>query len=272
MGYTPHDVKLCDILVNTASHTVICTDLLYDNYGNLVFIEISEATTPLCRRLLWHVDDEFYNKWIKTYKLCRYRHIDDIPYEEKDYVNVRDEFKKIKILDYALMPEYGNKYNYTVSSTKGKCHILKKGFSKAIVKLNNEIIETIPINDSSTSFSFDRSKTGYLEMYLEDANGNKSESVYGCVVQASVSVINSSKYDKGELEISYTGSSGKPCYIQFGAGQTEFCRLDGKGRSTILSDTSAIIKFTASRASQSIRVAYKNEYGTYYSPTISFKI
>lgn len=269
--YTPYDVKLCDILVNTASHTVICTDLLYDSYGNLVFIEISEAVTPLCRRLLWHVD-EFYDRWIKTYRLCRYQHIDNIPYEKKDYVNVRDEFKEIKILDYALMPEYGNKCNYTVTATKGKCHILKKGFSKAVVKLNDEIIDTISINDSSTSFSFDRSKIGYLEMYLEDDNGNKSESVYGCVVQATVSIINSSKYNKGELEISYTGSSGKPCYIQFGSGQTEFCRLDGKGRSTILSDTSAIIKFTASRASQNIRVAYKNEYGTYYSPIVSFEI
>lgn len=270
-NYTPYDIKLCDILVNTASHTVICTDILYDTYGNLMYIEISEAVTPLCRRLLWTVD-EFYDKW-GTYRLCRYQHIDDIPYEKKDYVNVSNEHDEIKIFDCSLMPEYGDKYNYTrKANAQGKVHILKKGYTKAIIKRDGSIVDTITISDSTKYFNFSLATAGYLEMYLEDDNGNVSESVYGCVVSASITVTDSSQYDNGTLGVSYTGTSGIPRYVQFGTGQTEFCRLDGKGRSTIHNETSATLSFVPARASKNVRVAYKNEYGTYYSPTVAFTI
>lgn len=271
-NYTPYDVKLCDILVNTASHTVICTDLLYDTYGNLMYIEISEAVTPLCRRLLWTVD-ECYDKWIKTYRLCRYQHMDGIPYEKKDYVNVGNEHDEIKIFDCSLMPEYGDKCNYAQkSNAQGKVHILKKGYTKAIIKRDGSVIDTIAISDSTNYFNFSLASTGYLEMYLEDDSGNTSESVYGCVVKATITVTDSSQYDNGVLGVSYTGTSGTPIYVQFGQGQTEFCRLDGKGRSNIHDANSATLSFVPSRANKSVRVAYKNEYGTYYSSTVAFTV
>lgn len=268
--YTPYDVKLCDVLVDTTYHTVICTDLLYDTYGNLMYIEISEAVTPLCRRLLWSVD-EFYDAWIKTYQLCRYRYINDIPYEEKEYVNVGNEHKELKIFDCALMPECGDKYNYVLTANgTSKVHILKSGYTKAVIKRDGEVIDEIAIDSSTKYFAFSIGTAGYLEMYLEDSDGNESESVYGCVVKATITVTDSSKYSNGSLGVSYTGTSGKPIYIQFGSGQAEFCRLDGLGRSTIIDDNSATLSFVTSRAQKSVRVAYQNEYGTYYSQTVSF--
>jgi hypothetical protein len=219
---------------------------------------------------LWSVE-EFNKVWIQTYRLCRYRHINNIPYEEKDYVNVSNEHKELKFFDCALMPNSGDKYNYILNSNgNGKVHILKKGYTKAIIKRNNEIVDTIAISDSTTYFNFSLATAGYLEMYLEDDEGNTSESVYGCVVQASISVTDSSEYNNGKLTVSYTGTSGVPIYVQLANAQTEFCRLDGLGRSVVNDGNSATLYFAKSRASKSIRVAYQNEYGTYYSPFVSF--
>ena len=269
--YDAYDVKLCDVLVDTDYHTAIITDILYDSYGRIACVEISEAVTPTCRRKLW-TPEEFSEKWVPGYLLCRYGHINDIPYDKKSYVNIESENAEISIPDYALMPKYGNNKNYTrKNNTTSVVHILKAGYTKAVILRDGVIVSETNVT-GKTEFAFDLSVVGHVEMYLEDAAGNKSDSVYVRVVEATIEVTDSSQYENGKLSVKYTGTSGKPLYVQFGVGQLEFCRLDGLGRSTIVDDNNAVLSFVKSRAGQNVRVAYQNEYGVYYSDTVSFTV
>lgn len=268
--YNEYDVKLCDIMVDTSSHTVIVTDILYDSFGRVAFIEISEAVTPLCRRLLW-TPEEFNAQWVPGYHLCRYKHINDIPYVKKDYVNIESENAEIVVPDPTLMPQYGDKKNNKRTNGNMTVHILKDGYTKAVVLRDGVVISETDVTNV-TEFTYPLDKVGHIEMYLEDANGNKSESRYAWVNEATLEVTDSSEYYSGNIAVSYSGNSGKPIYVQMNSAQNEFCRLDGLGRSTIIDNNNAVLSFDVKRASKSIRVAYQNEYGTYYSNYVEFTV
>lgn len=278
--YTMEDVQLGDILCYPSSHTAMITGIYRNAYhgrnsgGEILYIEVSDAVYPVCRRRLYN-NEEFTKTWVEFYSLHRYTLIDDVPYVEDDFVKVEGDLSPMKYADYALMPYEGNKRNYIRSSSGTvKVHILKTGYTKAVVKRDGEIINEIAITSSTKEFTFSKAAAGHIEMYLEDANGNKSESVYAYVVEATVDVIKSSKYKLGEIEISFTVTSGVPYYAMF--SQTQCCRLDGKGDSYVSSfengKGTAVVKFKVSRASKSIQIACKNEYGVYYSSAKTFEV
>ena len=250
--FTVDDIKLGDIVLHTVNHTSVCTDILYDANGNVAFVEISEAVFPQVRRKLWS-PEEFYAHF-SGYRLCRYQYIHDVPAAPAEISSLRE---------YALMPRFGDKYNYKVSSTKGIVDILESGYSKAVVLRDGVVISEIALNGAST-FSFDRSVPGYLEMYLEKEDGTRSNSVYACVVKSSVTVTDTSQYGNGKLIVSFDGTSGTPLYVQVGSGQSVFCSVEGK-------ENTAEISFKLSRvSSQKVRVAYQNEFGIYLSSWVGF--
>ena len=249
--FTVDQIKLGDVVLNTATHTTVCTDILYDADGNVAYIEISEAVMPLVRRMLWS-PEEFYEHFA-TYRLCRYQRIDEVP--ATDTVIVDD--------GYALMPRYGDKYNYRVSSIKGVVDVLESGYHKAVILRDGVIVQEI-ILSGATSFSFDRSVPGYLEMYLEKEDGSRSGSVYACVTQSSVSVNDCSEFVLGKLTVTIGGSCGVPLYVQVGSAHAIFCSVEEM-------DGTVDLTFPASKIStQQVRVAYQNEYGIYLSDWVPF--
>ena len=255
--YTVDDIKLGDIILHTQDHTTVCTDILYDASGNVAFVEISEAVFPQVRRKLWS-PEEFYSHF-SSYRLCRYQYINDVP-------AIPDALPSDR--EYALMPRFGDKYNYTVSSTKGIVDVLQSGYSKAVILRDGVVISEIALNGAST-FNFDRSIPGYLEMYLEKEDGTRSSSVYACVVKSSVSVTDASAFLSGKLSVSFDGSSGTPLYVQVGSGQSVFCSVENS------QNGEAIISFRPALVSGetvNIRVAYQNEYGIYLSSWINFTV
>lgn len=259
--YTEYDIELCDILLYPSVHTAVVTDLIYDHNGRIAFVEVSEAYPPCCQRIQWPIA-EFYTRWLKDCALYRYEHLYSTPYIQNDYVNVETETGAVKYFDCALMPEYGDKYNYARTSTAtGKVHILKTNYSKAVIKRDDAVIDEITLTSATTQFTFPLNVEGLLEMYLEDADGNKSESVYACVVKATVTV---KDFSGGNLTVAITGTSGVPWYAMVGS---RFIRLDGKGDATVEGDTAS---FKVSGTSGSVTVAYKNDYGIYYSSAVSF--
>ena len=249
--YTVDQIKLGDVVLHTADHTTVCTDILYDSDGNVAFVEISEAVLPLARRMLWS-PEEFYDHF-SGYRLCRYAYIDSTPAVPE--MNLSGS--------YALMPRYGDKFNYPVSNTAGVVDILKSGYSKAVVLRDGVVIQEKDIAGAS-SFTFDRTVPGMLEMYLVKADGSRSGSVYAYVVKSSVTITDSSQYGNGKLSVSFDGSSGKPLYVQVGSGQSVFCSVEGK-------ENTAEISFKLSRvSSQKVRIAYQNEFGIYLSSWVGF--
>ena len=249
--YTVDQIKLGDVVLHTQNHTTICTDILYDADGNVAFIEISEAVMPLCRRMYWS-PEEFYEHF-EGYRLCRYQYIDQTPaIGETELTD-----------DYALMPRFGDKYNYKVSSTKATVDVLESGYHKAVILRDGVVIDEIVLN-GATAFKFDRSVPGYLEMYLEKEDGTRSNSVYANVVKSSVSVDDSKDFARGALTVTIEGSSGTPLYVQVGSAHAIFCNVEGR-------EGTVEITFPASKIStRQVRVAYQNEYGIYLSNWVSF--
>ena len=244
--YTVNEIKLGDVILDVVYHTAVCTDILYDVNGNVAYIEISEAVMPLVRRQLWSVE-EFYSHFA-DYRLCRYQDIGNTP--AVTVVDVEET--------YALMPRYGNKYNYPVSTVKGVVDVLEDGYSKAVVLRDGVVVDEITLNGAA-SFAFDRTIPGHIEMYLETQDGGRSESVYAHVVASSVSVTDSSKFASGKLTVEFSGSSGTPLYVQVGSAHAIFCSIEGQ-------QAGAELSFPFSKTStRQVRVAYRNEYGIYLS-------
>ena len=244
--YTLDDIKLGDVIVNPTVHTTICTDILYDSDGKAAYVEISEATFPLCRRLYWSVDE--FNKSFSTYRLCRYAHIDSAASVEK--LDVKES--------YALMPRLGDKYNYKVSGKKHIVDILEDGYYKAVTKRNGITVNETVLNGKN-SFTFEANEAGHIEMYLEKEDGTRSASVYANVVGSSVTVTDNTELGLGTLSVSFNGTSGTPLYVQVGSAHTVFCNIAGK------TDTANISFPLHMVASLQVRVAYQNEYGIYLS-------
>lgn len=255
--YTVDKIALGDIVVNPTVHTTICTDILYDADGNIAFVEISEATIPRVRRKLW-TPEEFYSHFA-GYRLCRYEAIDNVPAAPDMLSNDKT---------YALMPRYGDKYNYKVSKTKGVVDILETGYSKAVILRDGNMISEIPLDDTTETFQFDCSVPGHLEMYLEKADGTRSGSVYAYVVKSSVKTTDYSEFASGKITVTFDGSSGTPLYIEINQKQNKFCSLkeSENGQATITFSTSGLSLSTAT-----IRVAYQNEYGIYLSARTKIK-
>lgn len=251
------DIRLGDVIVDTQRHATICTDILYDGQGQVAYIEISEAVMPTARRLLWSVED-FYVEFA-GYQLCRYEHIDDVP--------ARSDGTELIDPDPALMCEYGDRYHYPVSETEtGVVHILKNGYEKAVVLRDGVVVDTVALSEGTTAVSFDRSLPGVIEVYLEDGQGVRSNSVFACVAQAGVTVTDSTKILEGELTVSHYGTIGTPLYVQVDPGQAVFCALDGAAQSqTIRFDPMDVLFYN-------VRVAYKSEYGIYHSDWVQIGV
>ena len=250
--YALEDIQLGDVIVDTSYHTAVCTDMIYDPDGEVLYIEISEAVSPTARRLLWS-EEEFFAEFA-DYRLCRYAYIDEVPAVSE---NTADS-------GYALMPRFGDKYNYRVSETaKGVVDILESGYSKAVILRDGVVAQELSI-DAAASFEFDRGVPGQIEMYLVKADRSRSGSVYARVVDSSVAVTDTGDYASGQLTVSYSGSSGTPLYVQVGNAHAVFCPLDSAANETTVSFSLPAV------ASRQARVAYQNEYGIYLSPWVSF--
>ena len=255
--YTVDKIRLGDIVVDPKVHTTVCTDILYDVDGNIAYIEISEAVLPRLRRKLW-TPEEFY-KHFDGYRLCRYDDIDNVP-AAPDMLSGKET--------YALMPRFGDKYNYNVSEEKGVVDILESGYSKAVILRDGAKVSEIPLDDVTKTFQFDRSVPGKLEMYLQKADGTRSGSVYACVVKSSVKATDYSKYATCRLTVSFEGSSGTHVYVQVGNNQSVFCSIENAegNQATLLFPVDGLPIDTTK-----IRVAYQNEYGIYLSDWINIK-
>ena len=251
--YKVDAIKLGDVVVNTKQHTTICTDILYDENGKVAFIEIAEATYPTVRRKLWS-PDEFYEHF-SNYALYRYDYIDDAA--KASVPGLCDQ--------YDLMPRLGDKFNYKLSSTPAVVDILSDGYYKAVIVRDGISVCEVILNGES-SFTFDRSVPGYIEMYLEKEDGTRSKSVYACVVSSEVSVTDTANYKDGKLTVSFDGSAGVPLYVQVGSAHAVFCNIEGE-------ENAAELTFILSRVSSNeVRVAYQNEYGVYLSSWVSFTV
>lgn len=87
------DLQVCDILhvataENTQSlnHVALISDILRDENGEIVMVEVSESTFPTTRRRKFLVED-FYAEF-EVYRSCRYDYIESVPPADPAYDNM----------------------------------------------------------------------------------------------------------------------------------------------------------------------------------------
>lgn len=109
--YTVDQIEICDILYafgKGRNHVALVTDLLYDEKGKVVQVEVSEAIRPSCVRR-WFTPEEFYDHF-KLFGICRYDYIDAVPEPDADDSKFIGGRLPTRLPDIAL--DYGNKTNY----------------------------------------------------------------------------------------------------------------------------------------------------------------
>lgn len=78
--FKAEDIRLCDILYAhnpIRSHVALITDILTDDEGQIVEIEVSEGVRPTCRRKSYPLD-AFYIKY-EVFGLARYDKLSEVP-------------------------------------------------------------------------------------------------------------------------------------------------------------------------------------------------
>lgn len=201
--YTVNDIELCDILYavneDRTNHVVLITDLIKNEFDEIVSVEVSEAARPLCKRVAYAVED-FFEKY-KLFALWRYAYLDKVP--------LLDEYTERLLIDnpYKGTPEItvdnGNKSNY-LEGEETVISVSISGVDKIKIEADGNIIEEITVNEKAViPRKFPR---GYYVLSLE----NSGASVEFCVNKANISfsvkdreiTVNADPCDK-ESEILY---------------------------------------------------------------------
>ncbi len=96
-AYTVDDLKLCDVLHafnDGRNHVALITDILRDENGVIVEVEVSEGVAPFCKRESYTVET-FYQKYA-VFALCRYDLLESIPpLDEEDDILMQSGVEKI---------------------------------------------------------------------------------------------------------------------------------------------------------------------------------
>ena len=110
--YTVDQMEVCDVLLaygEGRNHVALITDLLRDETGKVVYVEVSEDVRTSCRRALF-TEEEYYERF-HLFGVYRYDFIEDVP--DNDPAIDKHLFESgldKKLPDIAV--DYGNKSNY----------------------------------------------------------------------------------------------------------------------------------------------------------------
>ena len=246
--YTFDDIQLGDGIINPNVHCTIVTDIIRSAVTlEIVGIEISEAVTPTCRRLVWSKGE--FDKHFGSYGLYRYAYISNAKYHKARYIDLEDGYEGVNDIPFAI--RRGSFINVPQSSSY-KADIDNEKWS-TLHDVVNGVEQTISI--SSSEVTIPKSRTGYHEVYPTDAIGNKGNSSYYFVYELSVS----GEVSAGSVTVTYTITDGaKPWAIVFDPYNYTFITEDA---GTITAEIPS--------GMTSCYILFKSDYGTIKSSTIN---
>lgn len=185
-------IKLGDMILESGNHVGVITDIVTDARGDVIAIEVSEATTAgngnlarqgtqfggLCRRKGWPVDEFF--SWWKNYSIYRYSTIAGVTYNPSPYVNVGDELNMMPQIDYACLPYMGEGFKYKVGKIPNSTIVIGvEGFTHLRVMKDGEYFgEPIAIN-GETYVDAGFTEAGEYSAYLCNMDGDTETKTTG---------------------------------------------------------------------------------------------
>lgn len=248
--YTFDDIQLGDGVINPNEHCTIVTDILKSAVTKeIVAIEISEAVTPTCRRLIWSKGE--FEKHFGSYDLYRYSYIDNAKYHKAKYIDLDDGYEGVNDIPIAI--RRGSFINILTTTSLSKKADVDNTKWTTLHDVVNGVEQTFSISSSSMDVPINR--TGYHEVYPTDANENRGNSSFYFVYDLSVS----GAVSDGSVTVTYSITEGaKPWAIVFNQYHYTF----------LTEDTGTITKEIPTGMT-SCYILFKSDYGTIKSSNIS---
>ena len=244
--YTAEDIQIGDIIEAIGVHTAFITDLVYNTFGELSQIEVSEAVTPTCRRKRWNIYGSFENFFIEfaDYRLERYDLIDTVP-----PVNMEAMYPYISP---SIGLNYGSKSNYTTSDIV-EITLLQKKSNTLIVKKSGTLIDTIDVTnyDESAIVQYTQTTPGWYEVGFD---GDDSKNYVGFCIND-----NTALYDSNSGKLSFSSSESTMFMVSYCAGSSRSHISDAFPTSTDLENGYMTLSIPSSASY--IHVTFANDYG-----------
>lgn len=253
--FVANDIQLCDVLLRVyekdlTNHVALITGLVKNDDGDVVEIEVSEATRPVCVRRKFTVESFF--EMFELYALYRYDYLDNVPLldesvEELIQNNPYSDTPKVAV-------DNGNKSNY-LEGEETIISVCIEGKDILQVCKDGEVIEEIVVTDKAAlPRCFEK---GYYKLILK----NDGAAVEFAVNKAEISY----KVENNQITV-FADSCDKDSEILY----MDF-RIQGKGWASLakfeeLTDDekkNGVITRTIPSNGENFKVYFKNKYGVW---------
>lgn len=261
--YTADDIELCDVLYafgEGRSHVALITDILKDENGSIVEIEVSEAVRPTCRRACYTVD-AYFEKY-RVFDLVRYDLIENVPLFDPELDNLLFE-SGLEKKTPKICVDNGNKSNYLAGE---EVVFSVFGDEEDVVEIycNGTLIEEIRVGARATFPR--RFSRGYYEARLKEAK----ESVFFCVNRAKIEF--SVENEILSVKADPRDASSKILYMDFRENNgTLFASLAKYEELTDEEKQIGCFKRPIPSDGYNFRVYFENSYGVWVHPMTNIK-
>nr|MBQ4320180.1 hypothetical protein [Clostridia bacterium] len=145
--YTADMIELCDVLhynSGKGGHVALITDILCDDDDNIVAIEVSEASTPRCKRASYPLE-EYFKKFDK-FSLCRYEYLDDMPDNDPEETALLTSERATKRTIPSIAQWFGDKAN-CLEDEDVVISVFSHTPCDAEISCDGEVIETVHFDE-----------------------------------------------------------------------------------------------------------------------------
>ena len=272
LEYDSYDeFRLCDIVLSSG-HIALITDLVRDENGHVVSIEISECTTPNVRSLCY-TPEAFTHAWMEhDYVMYRADWLDSITYTPSPFVRLfGDPELPMPQISTALMPNMGNKANYIRlrDEEKAELDILEEGWEKVEVTEPDGCKKLYDIVDDTVYPSMDKCGIHTACCIKGD---EKSVPVSFCITGLEVHT-DKTEYAVGEeIRISWNNPLPDEVFVFIVNQEDNYVRDKGLFTEEQKNARCAVLKGIKSTGKNWVTVVAKNEYGCYCSNKVYFEV
>lgn len=255
--YKAEDIRLLDVLYaygEGRNHVALITDIVKDENGAVLFIEVSEAIRPTCARRSF-TPQAFFEKYA-LFHLDRYAYIESVPPVDENVAALLAAYKA-PARPPRLAVDNGNRSNYRLGEPILLSTFLEGEGEVELIK-NGKALETYKVfGHARITLSPAR---GYYELHLKGTE----ERVYFAVVGAKTS------YEVLDGDITVTAD---PCdekselhYMDFRAPGANPSPLAKYEVLSAQEKRSGVITRSIPSDAGSFKVYYKNPYGIWTHP------
>ena len=267
--FTANDIQIGDVLHahgDGENHVAMITDILKDDSGNVVAIEVSESgRLTVKRRIFATAESNSVNKNLFTtftkYRLCRYDYLKSIPaFDEAQDAIAKSGLDKVAPV---IAVNYGNKSNYLEGETVGISYFGEDA-GTIVIEKDGVVIEEISVDGPKNGknkiekanlapgfYKVKVAGTDYMTEFCV-CSYKLSSDLSGTTLTVTV--------DMDELKKSGSEIAHMDFRMSSSAG---FAGLATKGMLSLTEDekeTGVIVKTCTSNASN-YKVYFKNKYG-----------